>query len=136
MQCLEWRREFLVGVQDVDAQHQQLFAMLSALYTAIERHADEDDLLQTIDGLLVYLKEHFSREEALLRSHPRWDEHHRQHWRFTEKVLVFLREFKRRKGRGEHNSLALEIYDFLCGWLRAHIVEVDRRYFAELRPSH
>lgn len=135
MGCVEWRQEFLVGVEEVDTQHRQLFSMLSDLYRAIEKRADEEDLLQTIDGLIAYLKEHFSCEEALLRHHPRWEEHHRQHWRFTEKVLHFLLAFKRRKGEGEHHDLSMEIYDFLCNWLQSHILEVDRRYFAEQEAS-
>ena len=130
MVCLQWRPEFMVGVEEVDIQHQQLFAMLSRLGVAIERQADHDDLLEILDGLVAYLKEHFSCEEALLKSHPGWEEHHRQHWRFTEKVLKFLRDFGRTEGRG-NNGLAREIYDFLCGWLQEHIVVMDRRYFRE-----
>lgn len=131
MVCVEWRQEFLVGVEEVDGQHRHLFAMLATLRDAIEQQADYHDLLVILNDLVVYLREHFSCEQALLHSHPRWAEHHRQHWRFTEKVLYFLREYKRLKG-SNGNTLAVEIYDFLCDWLQAHIVAVDRCYFAEL----
>ncbi|MDH3360345.1 MAG: bacteriohemerythrin [Desulfobulbaceae bacterium] len=130
MSCSEWRQEFLVGVEEVDAQHQQLFGMLSHLQEAITRRAEDSELGVIVDGLIVYLKEHFDCEQALLLDHPGWPEHHRQHWQFTEKVLWFLREFKRSEGQGG-NGLAHEMYDFLCGWLKEHIVEVDRRYFLE-----
>lgn len=130
MICLEWRQEFLVGDEVVDAQHRQLFEMLASLRAAIEQCAGNSELEAIVDGLVVYLKGHFSCEEDLLRTHPQWDEHHRQHWHFTEKVLYFLREIKRSATRID-NGLACEMYDFLCDWLQKHIVGVDRRYFRE-----
>ncbi len=128
MVCTEWRDTFLVGVDEVDVQHRQLFSMLTNLHAAIERQVDADDLVVILDGLVTYLKEHFSCEEALLAGHPRWGEHHRQHWWFTEKVLYFMREFKRAEGL-DRNPLAMEICGFLCGWLQEHIVMMDRSYF-------
>ena len=130
MVCLQWRQEFMVGVEEVDAQHRQLFAMLSRLHAAIEQQAADTDLGEILDDLVVYLKEHFSCEEELLKSHPGWEEHHRQHWQFTEKVLGFLWQLKRSEGRGG-NGLAREMYEYLCHWLQEHIVEIDRRYFKE-----
>ncbi|MDH4320670.1 MAG: bacteriohemerythrin [Desulfobulbaceae bacterium] len=128
MDCVEWREEFRVGVAEIDAQHQRLFAMLAQLRGGIARQETEGELMAFIDGLIDYLKEHFSHEEGLLRDHPRWAEHHRLHWRFTEQILQFLREGKRAEGRGGIR-LALEMHDFLCGWLQAHIVGTDREYF-------
>ena len=130
MICVEWRPEFLVGVEEVDSQHRQLFVMISRLREAIDQQAAADELQMMLDGLVVYLKEHFGCEESLLAGHPGWSEHHRQHWRFTEKVLHFLREFKRSKGQGG-NDLAMEICDFLCGWLQEHSVAMDRCFFTD-----
>jgi len=131
MVCVEWREEFRVGVEEVDAQHQRLFAMLAGLRAGIERQAADTELGALIDDLVAYLKEHFDHEETLLRGHPRWAEHHRQHWRFTENILHFIRDSRRAEGRGG-NRLAREMHDFLCSWLQEHIVVMDRNYFQEM----
>ncbi|MDH5299169.1 MAG: bacteriohemerythrin, partial [Desulfobulbaceae bacterium] len=130
MSVVEWREEFRVGVQEIDGQHRQLFAVLARLDRAAEeeQHAGLDPIL---DELVRYLKEHFSAEERLLHTHPRWPEHHRLHWQFTEKTLHFLREWQRADGPEERSRLIAEIRYFLCPWLKDHILKTDRQYFSQ-----
>jgi len=128
MACVAWRDAFRVGVEEIDTQHQQLFAILARLDQEVASESS-GNLAITINALVAYLKEHFSREEALLASHPQWQEHHRLHWQFTEQVLRFLRDFKRATGP-DCLLLAGEIRDFLARWLQDHILRTDRCFFA------
>lgn len=130
-EAVEWREDFRVGVEEIDEQHQRLFAMLDRLDRAVAGGEAPDDLVVIVDGLIAYLKEHFGCEENLLGSHPRWPEHHRLHWQFTEQTLRFLRDFQRASD-ADCLRLATEIRDFLGHWLQDHILQTDRRFFAEL----
>ncbi len=127
---LAWRDAYLVGVEEIDGQHRQLFILLAGLDAALAVNSPAD-LSAAVTGLIDYLKEHFDREEALLGGHPDWPAHHLLHWRFTAQVLGFLRDFKR-AGGPESRRLAAEIRDFLLLWLKNHILETDQRFFSSL----
>lgn len=131
MSYIQWREDLQVGITAIDEQHQQLFAKFSRLDEVIEQEKETNELPVILDKLVAYLKEHFSCEESLLKGHPKWPEHHNQHWQFTEHVLKFLWAFKGATA-SEQRRLAHEIRNFLYQWLQQHIIHTDRQYFKDI----
>ncbi|MBL0209779.1 MAG: bacteriohemerythrin [Holophagaceae bacterium] len=122
---LEWRDEFLVGIDEIDNQHRELLANINRLATMI---ATGDT--SGIDGILAFLGEyvqfHFGTEERIMRelSYPLMGDHVREHQKLIE-------QFIRLKGEiiaGLHDPLYLgfRIQLFLFDWFANHTTKTDR----------
>ncbi len=77
MHRISWKPEYEVGVQAIDEQHKQLFAMLDTL----TRPDEEISLTEMVLQLGRYIETHFAFEEALMQKHayPRMADHLLQH---------------------------------------------------------
>jgi len=78
-----------------------------------------------------YLDTHFTFEEPLLKKHPDFDNHHLEHLKFIENTLDFQIRF------ADHDSnVHMDMLSFLFDWLKKHILEMDKEYFAYLRENN
>ncbi|MBW7996337.1 MAG: bacteriohemerythrin [Candidatus Glassbacteria bacterium] len=119
-----WKPEYSVGVPGLDDQHKELFKLLDELSAAIE-NGDDSDLGNALSKMHVYILFHFSSEEHLLTKYgfDKLDQHIAKHADFKEKV----QEFNARLS-GDKRQLAVEIRDYLDGWISNHILETDKAY--------
>ncbi len=110
-----------VGIPSIDEEHRIILEMICRLEAA-----GEDRSRQVAGEVLADLKEytvrHFKHEESLLRSvdYPELDEHIAEHRALTGRVDQLMSECDRM----HHDNLV----QLLDGWIRHHIMEVDRRY--------
>jgi len=122
----------LLGVPELDRQHQDFFARSDALIHAIRHGASRHEVGRTLAYLRDYAKTHLSAEEALMRDlgYPGVQDHQREHG-------VFVRDFKALEAEyardGASPSLILRVSSHLSGWLRQHIRKTDRELAAFLR---
>jgi len=130
MRIFEWDESHAVYVPAVDEEHRQLFRLCDELQRAMMAGAPSSDVQSIVDHLVIHTAQHFSHEEREMRAagYPHYAWHHRQHHtaRFRIKVL------ERRIRRGDRDA-ALELLDFLSGWLNDHVRLADRMLGAYLR---
>ncbi len=122
---LEWTRALSVGVEDIDAQHQELFRRAASLLQGI--HAGQpEELGQLIDFLYEYAVEHFGAEEEHMRRtrFPGYARHKAEHDRFISDLLHVAREYER---QGAGAFMALRVSHWLAQWLREHVSGTDRQ---------
>jgi hemerythrin len=83
-----------------------------------------------VDDLVIHAAHHFSHEEREMRAagYSLYPWHHRQHHTARFKIRVLERRIR----RGDRDA-ALELLDFLSGWLNDHIRLADRMFGAYLR---
>ncbi|MEY8199946.1 MAG: bacteriohemerythrin, partial [Colwellia sp.] len=119
-----WNNKYLIGIEIIDTQHQQLFDIMNKLYIASE----EDQELETIIGLFEELKDytkyHFTEEEIYFSKHPQ-DEikrHKELHQFFIKKLDESIQQCIR------IGALSLELLFFLNDWLVEHIQVEDQKY--------
>jgi hemerythrin len=128
---LEWTPELSVGRADLDAQHVEIFRRGARLITAL-RAGDRGEVGPTIAYLSAYASTHFAEEEKLMReaAYPGLADHARQHSGFVAELGRLAAGFDR---KGATALLAMEIHNWLAGWLRSHLGETDRALVEYLR---
>ncbi len=132
MSLFEWRPEYSLGHDGIDAQHQRLFALANDLHTAMTQGKGKGALSETLEKLVAYTKTHFANEERLMLAHhyPEYAAHKAAHDALTARVLEFQKNFE--SGRA---AMTVELLQFLKDWLRTHIGETDHKVAAFLKSK-
>jgi hemerythrin len=128
----QWKEEYSIGVQEIDSDHQKMFEAADRLNRAIA-HGEEDFVLNDIlDFLINYTREHFRREEDMMRmySYEDLEAHSKKHAQLTEEVLSYRRKFETDK-----LSMDAGFTSFLSGWIVDHIMTEDRKCGAFLNKK-
>ena len=125
MSGFEWNQDYSVGNRAIDADHQELFALINALETA----SMSDGFLSDILGKLEhYAKDHFAREEALMRriEFPGYQAHVAEHRAFVE----WLKTVRATYNRAAESPFQIGdlVNHFLRDWLVNHIIKEDMKY--------
>lgn len=120
---LEWTPALSVGVDEIDAQHRELFRRAARLLDGI-RQGEPEEIGGLVDFLHQYAVEHFGAEEDHMRrtgfaGYPR---HKAEHDRFISDLLALAREHER-KGAGAF--MALKVNHWITEWLRSHVSGTD-----------
>ncbi len=126
---IPWNDEYNIGDAQVDAQHQNLFAVLSDLLELTEE-SDYDEKKQTCQETIEFLKkytiQHFQDEEKYMRSigYSGFEMHKQLHDTMREVTLPELE-----KDLVEHDyseEALLHFIGMMAGWLTGHIIIEDR----------
>lgn len=127
-----WRDEFLVGVEELDNQHKQLFRIAGDIHSLLKNQliTDKyDQILKLMEELKDYTIFHFSTEEEYMRKigFRKYFSHKVEHDDFIEKINnVDLNKIDQ-----NHEQYLLEILDFVVNWISEHILEADKTYTAK-----
>lgn len=114
---IEWREGFRTGIAEVDAEHQQLFALVKRLDSATAKGV--------LDELAEYVVTHFTHEEALMQAsgYPGLKQHVELHEKLAAQVSGFLVS-----GTRWSDTRVRELRSFLNKWLVAHILMHDLHF--------
>ena len=114
---IEWRDGFKINIDQVDQEHQHLFALIKAL--------DLQSAEKTVEDLLDYVVTHFSNEQDLMEKsgYPAFEQHMKLHEEFGAQVADFL-------GNGDQwsDDRIRDLRRFLNKWLIGHIMTHDMRF--------
>lgn len=121
---LEWRDEFLVGVEAIDDQHRELLARINQLAGKI-REGDTSGIDETLRFVVDYVHFHFENEEHIMidLNYPLMSDHLHEHQRFVEHLDKLRGEIS----SGLHDPLYLgfQIQLFLFDWFVNHTTGTD-----------
>ncbi len=100
-----------------DTQHQALFDL-------IERIKDVPFDPDILNQLKLYAEHHFILEETYMRElgYPHIDAHLEAHDRFREELGAMMET-----DPSMHESLQVSLSDFLCKWLKLHVLGIDKQ---------
>ena len=123
MTTLEWTPALAVGVEEIDAQHRELFRRAARLLEGIQR-GEPEELGQLVLFLHQYAVEHFGAEEEHMRRtrFPGYARHKAEHDRFVSDLLALAREHER---SGAGAFMSLKVNHWLTTWLREHVSGTD-----------
>jgi hemerythrin len=121
---LEWTPELAVGVELIDAQHQELIAAANALLSALNQGQGREAIATTLRFLEEYILLHFEAEEKLMVKHAYagYPRHKQAHADFIRDFVALKRELVT---RGASPSLAMRLHRCIAGWLPGHIATED-----------
>lgn len=122
-----WRKEYELGIKEIDKQHRSLVDIINELYDAFIENKHKQKLAAIIQELNDYVDVHFSTEEKYFEKfgYSGKDEHIQEHNTFRQKVNEFQKEHSKGKA-----SLTFQILNFLRDWLSEHILGTDQQYKA------
>lgn len=122
----DWDPALETGVEMIDDQHRQLFALANALQTAVDDETSDDDTVaDALYGLTDYVTEHFGDEERLMEDlgYPGLGPHRSLHDHLTGDVMRNMATYF----NGEAIAAA-QIAPLFAEWLRTHIAKEDMAF--------
>lgn len=130
----QWKDTYLTHIDELDAQHQNLVALINNLYTDL-LNCPEDEKKQacvnkTLEELVAYSDVHFAAEEKLMLEHeyPAFAEHKQEHEKFKQRVTELMQVQQQ-----SANALPFPVVVFLRDWLTSHVIHTDKEYGPYLR---
>lgn len=126
MESFEWGAQFVLGIADVDEQHQCLVAIINRFGEAVtENVLDEKFVSGILEELAEYAQTHFACEEKLMHGHnvdPRHvTPHVVEHHDFFVDVAGFTNSITPGNQKGYRS-----LFEYLVHWLAYHILGTDR----------
>ena len=124
---LQWKEEYLVGVDLIDEQHMKLIEIANRAYALLKNELITDKYDQTIEiieELKAYTVYHFNCEEEYMKSigYKKIFSRSILHREFLDKVsAVNLNEVD-----DDQNQYLIKIMNFVCDWLVSHIIREDK----------
>jgi hemerythrin-like metal-binding protein len=130
MELIIWRDAFNTGYPRVDVQHKYLVKLINELFDTLGVKNSEPKLIQILNELYAYTKEHFSLEEAIMREYgyKNYNLHKIEHTDF----VCRLNDFKGKLKSGDA-KINLDLLNFLKDWLMNHILKSDKATFKEIQ---
>ena len=130
MPLFKWTKAHAVFINEIDAQHRNLYRMADELHQAILAGAETYRTLELLQVLIAAAEDHFTYEERLMRSsqYSAYDWHRQQH----DTVRKRINQFVPRIESAEAEAAAL-LLEFLSDWFKEHINLTDRMMAAHLR---
>ncbi len=123
---IEWQDELLLGIPEIDEQHQELFRRFASFSQACQEQQGRETLMEFLSFIKQYSVHHFASEEQLMTryNYPGIQEQALHHAQFQHD----LEEFAEKVSSGDVNQeLALSVKGKLIRWLILHINDLDRR---------
>ena len=125
MAFMEWSDRYLLGHQEVDAQHKHLFKMLNQLHQAIVDGDDQSAVGKIIAELGDFTLAHFATEEQLFfeQQYPQYEEHKQEHDRLAREALKIQEHFQ-----SKQITASFELLDFFSDCVKRHTTDYDLQY--------
>lgn len=130
--AIRWTKDLAVGVETIDSQHRELFDTAARLIEGVEQGGGTGEAAKTVAFLEEYVTSHFALEERYMKRnfYPAYPSHKAEHTGFIARFYD-LRE--RLDHDGVTLDLAVQMAEWLGGWLVEHIGRQDKALGAFLR---
>lgn len=124
----EFTQDCITGIDTIDEEHRNLFALLSKAYNlaSTEYHSDYyQELKNMLEELDEYAETHFTHEEEYMTQirDPELIRQRAQHTFFRDKIREY--EFVNIDHEEEQQRVLTELVRFLAKWLYRHILSSD-----------
>jgi len=126
MKPLELTDDLITGIDDIDAQHRQLFKWANEI-ASDEVKMEASKLHAALDNLADYVHTHFRAEEYAMEKYDfdGLEKHKNQHSRLAREVASLFNRFK---SEGVSKGLRVELQYMITDWYVLHIKEWDKPF--------
>ncbi len=116
----------------MDGQHQGLIDLMNRVFDRNEAGASKAEILRIVDELGAAVVDHFSAEEAFMRSieYDGIEVHRQTHKRLLTQYGAYRQEIADTDG-----PCPAKFFSFLKMWLASHICGIDAKYGAVAAES-
>jgi hemerythrin-like metal-binding protein len=122
MTFLSWRRDYEIGVPQIDAEHHRLADMVNTFHETYLRGGSREEIPHLLNQLIAYAEEHFQHEEKLMSDsgYPRLDEQRALHEELVTSIFAINERLS-----ADRTKAGAEVLQFIKNWLLDHIVKHD-----------
>lgn len=126
MTYFPWSDKYSVGIRLIDNDHKVLVDIVNDLHDAVGVDEPHVAITFAITALAHYVKEHFDREEKILKQHgyPDLANHQKAHGHLRKIVHAIRKFHSAEPGRLDPEK----VLGFLRYWLKQHICGEDMAY--------
>jgi len=127
-----WDESYIIGNEQVDAQHHQLFDLVNSLVNSRDESNNYKKLKSALDFLVNYAVRHFDDEETLQIecNFPGYEDHKKMHDDFKVTVVDLVKRFEE---TGSSSKLKNDIQTIVVKWLVNHILYEDKKIGVHLQ---
>lgn len=120
---MQWEKEYSIGIDEIDHQHQTLLGYMRLLAEAIDNGGRWTDIHFPLVQLREFAQNHFALEESLMRmsDYTGTADHIEGH----RKILKSLTDLEK---MSLEKNITNEDARFMQQWLIGHIMKTDRDY--------
>ncbi|MDF2511394.1 MAG: methyl-accepting chemotaxis sensory transducer [Herbinix sp.] len=131
---LKWSEDYMVGVEQIDLEHQKIFEHFNKLYSLMREGHGHEYYGELIGFLADYVNTHFEHEEQyqLKTSFQEYQKHKAHHDKFSRRINEIMENHK--DNRISDNDL-ISISLFIKDWLIHHILLEDMKIKDTLKVS-
>jgi hemerythrin len=126
---------FIIGIDEIDRQHQELFDNLELLRDYVRRGQSKDSIRDTLKYLEKYVTEHFATEVKYMNQYGYPDilQHKAEHENFLKDFTAHKEKYASLQAKGEMTTFfSLEIVRKLNDWFANHVMTIDKKMGAFL----
>ena len=124
--AIGWTPDLSVGVERIDDQHKIWFDKANQLFEAGKQGKSREYIVQMLDFLDDYTKQHFKDEEKYMNSikYPQIDAQQKMHASFIAELAKLRKEYD---ASGGNVSLIINANQMIINWLTNHISSMDKK---------
>lgn len=126
---LEWRRDYSVGNDAVDNDHQSLIEKINQIYAGLHESADTIAIETMLEELQTDISEHFALEELLMHQagFSEYEHHKKDHESLLDQINDMIFHFSEDPQAGRELLLKQ-----LSDWFAHHFTTFDVRLHDQL----
>jgi len=133
----EWKREYELGIEDIDFQHHFFFNLILRLTAELTQSQEQVYQNALVDELIAYARFHFVSEENMMSraGYPKLEEHKHLHHELLDQLSTKSSLLSLTHSAKDSNGLL----DFLMNWFFQHTTGEDKlfaQYLGLGEPRH
>jgi hemerythrin len=130
MPLFKWTKAKACFVPKMDDEHRTIHQEADELQQALNRGAQQFEIMEILHRLIATTEDHLQGEERLMRStrYEGREWHRQQHDTLRKRVRQFVPAIE-----GGDREAGLAMIEFLGKWLKEHMAVADRMLAAHLR---
>jgi len=131
---IKWEEKWIVGIDKIDKQHQELFSRIDQLIIAMKSGKGKDEVISTLNFLEEYVIKHFNDEEEIQKknNYPKYEIQHSEHEEFKSGLNELRRVFET---TGVSAIFVINVQQKISNWWKKHILEQDKNLGDFLRKG-
>jgi hemerythrin-like metal-binding protein len=124
-QSISWSDDFLIGIEELDYEHQCLIEEINKLHGELLEHVDTDRICDTLGRIHSRMQAHFALEEHVMMSHeyPHYAAHKAEHESLLDEYAELMTKLEREPSLGDREA----IESILRQWIIDHILTSDKK---------
>ncbi len=126
MQHYDWQNKYLLGIKEIDYQHEYFLQLINRLADEVEHVDHLEYRLLLLAELKAYVRYHFISEENMMykEGYPDLEAHKQHHRQLLDALAPKITNLEITKSQEELEKLV----DYLVEWFFHHTASEDRGF--------